>query len=138
EKLFEILTFLNSKVATFLSGVLSSTLNFDQGVIARLPVNLNESNLYYLAKENIDISKRDWNSFEYSWDFKIHPLIQFKDTTYKLSNAYKYWENELDKRVKIIKENEKNLNEIFINLYGLQDRLDSDVTDKEITVSKKD
>lgn len=28
-----------------------------------------------LVNTNISISKKDWDSFETSWDFKKHPLI---------------------------------------------------------------
>ena len=28
-----------------------------------------------IVKENIELSKSDWDSFEASWDFKKHPLV---------------------------------------------------------------
>jgi len=35
-----------------------------------------------------------------------------------------------------LKENEEELNRIFIDIYGLQDELTSDVSDKDITIAK--
>ena len=33
-----------------------------------------------LKDSNIEISKKDWDSFETSWDFKKHPLLEFIDS----------------------------------------------------------
>lgn len=70
--------FLNSKVAKEILDAISPTLNYEAGQIASLPIiccvqRANE--VENLVKQNVEIEKEDWNSFELSWDFQRHPLI---------------------------------------------------------------
>lgn len=69
--------FCNSCVARAIAQCMSPTVNYEVGHIANFPVIIETkcSNLYFKVKENIQISKADWDSFETSWDFKKHPLI---------------------------------------------------------------
>jgi len=56
--------------------VLSPTLNCETGHVASIPVIIERKDeVDRTVKENIEISKEDWDSFETSWDFKKHPLI---------------------------------------------------------------
>ncbi len=77
---FEYLAFLNSKVALELLGFLSPTLNYEAGHIGNLPICFQEnSNVERITKQNISLSKSDWDSFETSWDFTKHPLVVNSD-----------------------------------------------------------
>ncbi len=69
--------FCNSCVARAIAQCMSPTVNYEVGHIANFPVIIETkcSNLYFKVKENIQISKADWDAFETSWDFKKHPLI---------------------------------------------------------------
>ena len=72
------LAFLNTKVVKNLLEMLSPTIGFELGYISKLPAFLDEnsfSKATILAKENIDLSRKDWDSCENSWDFKRHPLV---------------------------------------------------------------
>lgn len=134
-----ILAFLNSKIANIMSKILNPTINFSPGVANKLPVCI-ENNKVNKVKEltikNIQISKNDWDSFETSWDFTIHPLIENKVNT--ISEAYSLWDAECNEQFNQLKANEEELNRIFINIYGLQDELDPYVEDKDVTVRKAD
>ena len=58
--------------------ILAPTINYQCGDIANIPVILDENKETIIenqTKENIDLSRADWDSFETSWDFKNHPLI---------------------------------------------------------------
>ena len=72
-----VMALLNSIVASYFSKCLSGTLNFEVGVLARIPVNNNIFNqkVEMLSQDCVGIAKTDWDSFETSWDFKKHPLI---------------------------------------------------------------
>ena len=78
EELLFLLGLLNSKPVRELSRVLNPTLNMNPGDIARLPVpecmELSEE-MRRLVRENIDICREDWDSFETSWEFRRHPLL---------------------------------------------------------------
>lgn len=101
--LISIMGILNSKVIERLIKSLSQTLNFEVGILEQIPIILSDKdNVEELVKENIQISKLDWDSFETSWDFKKHPLLEFitslpglHDTGVKVSSTH----------VKIIKNN---------------------------------
>ena len=77
-KLFYTIGFLCSSVVAFYLEAFNPTLNFQKGNISTLPFIYDEKKadkVELLSKENILISKTDWDSFETSWDFKKHPLI---------------------------------------------------------------
>jgi hypothetical protein len=81
------------------------------------------------------LSQQDWDSFETSWDFKLHPLIRGERT---IAVAFDKWERETKERFANLKANEEELNRIFIDIYGLQDELTPDVEDKDVTVRRAD
>ena len=100
-------------------------------------------------------SKSDWDSFETSWDFKIHPLMVDRDeyneqysynmgakvrreSVSLISKRFELWEQDCDYRFSKLKSNEEELNRIFIDIYGLQDELTPEVDDKDVTVRKAD
>lgn len=149
------IAFLNSKIADFMLNVINPTLNYPPGTIANLPIKIdieNELQIEKYAKENITLSKTDWDSFETSWDFKSHPLIKYsyrtdnrmidsktgKPIQTSLEWSYSMWEMGAENRFNKLKRNEEELNRIFIDIYGLQDELTPEVEDKDVTVRKAD
>lgn len=67
---------LNSVVAKELFTVLAPTMNYGPDQVRNIPYKVgNKENVETIVKENIDISKTEWDAFENSWDFKKHPLI---------------------------------------------------------------
>ena len=53
-----------------------------------------------------------------------------------ISDKYKAWQAECEARFQHLKQNEEELNRIFIDIYGLQDELTLEVADKDITVHR--
>lgn len=51
-------------------------------------------------------------------------------------DKYNAWKQECEERFQQLKANEEKLNEIFIEIYGLQDELTPEVADKDITVHR--
>ncbi|WP_176692345.1 BREX-1 system adenine-specific DNA-methyltransferase PglX [Liquorilactobacillus vini] len=75
-----IISFLNSKVTNLFLGILAPTLDFNPGSISRLAFisKIEDSyinNCEKISATNIKISRQDWDSFETSWNFKHHPLL---------------------------------------------------------------
>lgn len=67
---------LNSKVYLYVATILNPTLNFQVKDVCSMPILSNHKDkIDNLVKENIELSKKDWDSFETSWDFEGHPLI---------------------------------------------------------------
>lgn len=136
--LFELLVFCNSKVAVKILNTISPTVNYEGSQIASLPIDksiLGNKKIIELARNNIQISKEDWDSFETSWDFQRHPLIR---NTATIKEAFFQWQQECDDRFNQLKANEEELNRIFIDIYGLQDELTPEEDDKDVTVRKAD
>ena len=78
EEKWYVLGLLNSKIVEVFNQMLNPTLALNANDIERIPYIKREDSLNainYLVKENIDITKEDWDLVETSWDFKKHPLI---------------------------------------------------------------
>lgn len=136
-----ILALFNSSVTDELIKILSPTLNFEVGQLAKLPLNINEKyldNVSGITVENIAKSKNDWDSFETSWDFQQHPLRVESGHYSRISDAFANWDLIAEARFNQLKSNEEELNRIFIDIYGLQDELTPEVEDKDVTVRKAD
>ena len=148
----ELLGFLNTKVAQKMLSLLAPTIHYNCGSIALMPVyTINNFTVKNLVDECVSMSKEDWDSFETSWDFKEHPLVRCKpfsseevaedakhnivDMNY-VKETVTRWSNECYLRFQKLKENEEELNRIFIDIYGLQDELTPNVEDKDITVHR--
>lgn len=70
----------NSSIALFFMSLLSPSLNFNVGDVARIPIVkpsvCNQQNeIINIVRALRHESKNDWDSFETSWDFTRHPLI---------------------------------------------------------------
>lgn len=71
-----IMGFLNSKVAPLIVGLLNPTLNFVATTVGAMPIIINNNEtIDEKSKQNVMLAKKDWDSFETSWDFKKHPLV---------------------------------------------------------------
>lgn len=135
--LMYFLGLLNSCVSKYVLGVTSQTLDFKPGRIAELPVVVAErDSVEPIVNHQVKLSIKDWDSFETSWDFEKHPLVSY--STNKMSTAFALWSEECVERFNQLKANEEELNRIFIDIYGLQDELTSEVEDKDVTVRKTD
>lgn len=141
--LFYMNSLLNSKVSLEVLKFLAPTLSFNAGSIAKIPLIYSQTHkpeIDSLVQENIEISKIDWDSFETSWDFEIHPLLdeskQGGQVPATIEKAYDNWKQYANKNFAKLKKNEERLNEIFIEIYGLEDELTPEVSDKDITITK--
>ena len=156
DTLYYVLGFVNTNVALSMFKFIAPTLNLTAGNMNKLPIILKHDkamNIENSVKENIEREKDDWDSFETSWDFQHHPLLQYAVFTPQMvakeesngyltmngiADAYRHWEQVCNERFNQLKANEEELNRIFIDIYGLQDELTPEVEDKDITVRKAD
>lgn len=142
EKLLNyILALMNSKVTYEILKMIAPTINFQVGDIREIPIILpanNEDfeNISNIAKENVNISKEEWDSFEISWDFKNNPLNSKSRSS--LKEIYLLWDNLQNERFNKLKNNEELINKLLINIYDLNCELDYSLDDKYITIRKAD
>ena len=151
---YYILALLNSKVGELFLDILCPTFKFQPGNIIKVPYLLqNVRAVESLSASMVEISRKDWDSFEISWDFQTHPLVRcasfsraemiedakhhIRDMNF-IKEAFVNWSNECYLRFEQLKANEEKLNRMFIDIYGLQDELTPEVDDKDVTVRKAD
>lgn len=156
--LYYTLAFTNCCIAQKYLDLLNPTINLNVTNVSTLPI-IQERKIEIIdkCKENIVLSKRDWDSFETSWDFKFHPFIKVLKTNMDkvfnngnilyledrrlevnclIERCFEFWLEDCDERFKRLKQNEEELNRIFIDIYSLNDELNPEVDDKDVTVSK--
>ena len=133
DKYKEIMGLFNTCAYQQLADMLMPTLDYKCGDVKKLPYcRVEDPNFVDIVDKNIALSKTDWDSYETSWDFKRNPLVIGNS----LSAAYAAWKQECEDRFQQLKQNEEELNRIFIDIYGLQDELTPEVADKDITVHR--
>lgn len=138
DKLFYISGYLNSKLSYYFLSLLNPTLNFQGGNINSLPYIENKkyfSAVEIISNKSINLSKKDWDSRETSWDFKQSPLL--KEST-SLNEAYHLWQDNAAQDFFQLHSNEEELNRIFIDIYGLQEELTPAVALKDITILQEE
>ena len=108
-----ICALMNSKFAQMFFNITNPTINYQVMNIISLPfIYNNQINLITdKANDCINLSKQDWDSFETSWDFKTHPLVELRlagasawgDNTpsARISSAYKAWSMVCEERFNV-------------------------------------
>lgn len=144
------LAYLNSKIVSSFLKVLSPTLNYEVGHISKLPVYIIERYkiiVENITKQNISISKLDWDSHETSWDFQHNELISlinfteqglatesltalFSNTTY--SNVVIQQADESPRAVKLqdlMERYHQKWNALFMQLHANEEELNRQFID---------
>ena len=145
DSLFSLLAILNSNCIGSILHSLNPTLSNQVADLIKIPIAdiSNKDFIETTVQENINISKADWDFHETSWDFVANPLVSLRnktvangnlDSSFKLSAFVEQFENIWEERFDQLHQNEEELNRQFIDIYGLQDELSSEVPKNEITI----
>lgn len=157
---------MNTKIAQEQLLCQSQTFNYISSEVSACSIIL-DSRIFdaisHNARQNISISKQDWDAHETSWDFQRNELLSIDADTCMENIDYereKYFEEtgeqicidpaapQLDslawrieqyktkweRKFMQLHKNEEELNRQFIDIYGLQDELTPDVPLDEITI----
>lgn len=154
-----LLGLANSTVCDAISDMLNPTTNFKLGDFDRLPIVTlaldDKLSVAELVDFNIGICRKDWNTFETSWDFEWHPLApsareRAEQLSYGMnsdartasvsliSERFKHWSAECDERFNQLKANEEELNRIFARVYGMEGEVPIEVPDDKVSVRRAD
>ena len=130
------LGFLNSCVSKAILGFISPTMNYTVGSVTSIPVARKAEEVGSLNVPSLlKLSRRDWDSFENSWDFTSQPLLNpdYRQPTLKATyqKLRAHWREMTLEMQRLEEEN----NRIFIEAYGLQDELDEKVDFNQITLT---
>ena len=140
---YYMMGFLMTKIVNELLRI-NPTVNFQAGNIAELPyisvedLKLREE-IERLCKSCINIARDDWNSYETSWDYQLHPLVRLKRNSPNISKVddliFK-WIDYKNMQIEMIRSYEQQLNSIFIEIYKLEDELSPEIKKKDITITE--
>jgi hypothetical protein len=72
---YYLLALFNSCVFSSIVAFLNPTVSFQTTDIEKVPVLFGCEEIDVMAKENVELAKVDWDSFETSYGFHKHPLI---------------------------------------------------------------
>lgn len=159
--LWYILGLMSTKISNYIFKFINPTINLQIGDFNNFPVVLKEDKrINELVMNSISISKNDWDTFEKSWNFMYSPLINKNYITeitvagskfageevcldvnqvekaLPLELAYDLYKEKTNSMFNELKENEEKLNRIFIEIYGLDKELTTEVNDRDITIAK--
>ncbi len=158
----KVLALFNTKLGDFFAKILNPGWHFKIGNFESLPYKnvpqLNEDSI----RQNISISKADWDAHETSWDFQKNELLAMSlededanvqydideaakqgigmDVTReapepgKLSWRMSVYQGKWERLFKQLHANEEELNRQFIDIYGLQDEITPNVPLDEVTI----
>lgn len=163
DKYLDIITIFNTNVYQKLADILMPTLDYKCGDVKKLPYIDAPTLTKNIAKDNIAISRTDWDAHETSWDFQRNELLTIDAETYADNIQYQIEKHEKEtgehlcidpaapelgslawrmeqyklkweKLFMQLHANEEELNRQFIDIYGLQDELTPDVPLDEVTI----
>ncbi|OSJ19459.1 hypothetical protein BST63_15505 [Bradyrhizobium canariense] len=131
---------LNSNVSEKLMTVLSPTLDFNSGTIAKVPslAMAGKSEIVRNAKEAVGIAALDWNLNETSWDFAQCSLVVEGRGANTVEEAFLAHCRATEARNQRMLEIETANNRIFVDAYGLQREMKPDVPMNQITLSRSE
>ena len=91
-----------------------------------------------IVKQNISISKSDWDAHETSWDFQENELVRLSkeqgEGPHRLADLVEAYKEHWTEQFLQLHANEEELNRQFIGIYGLEEELTPDVPPEEITI----
>tara|TARA_R110002073_G_scaffold24494_1_gene82635 strand:- start:6039 stop:9590 length:3552 start_codon:yes stop_codon:yes gene_type:complete len=133
---YTIMGFLNCDVSKSILSFINPTLTYQVRDVSMIPYSyVEQKEVFDYVKENIKISRLDWNRYENSWDFERSPLF---NNTKSLEESYLTWEKKVAKDFFQLHSNEEKINKIFIDIYELQDELTPEITLKDITILQEE
>ena len=132
---YYMLGMMNSCVAQVYLSAFNASLHYLVGNILTLPIQYDTQRCLSVEEkviECISASRSDWDSFEISWDFQMHPLVRLKPSSLEemrvygkpgsgyeagreihvgtIEQAFIAWRHEADERFAQLKANEEELN----------------------------
>ncbi|NLE46283.1 MAG: BREX-1 system adenine-specific DNA-methyltransferase PglX, partial [Chloroflexi bacterium] len=144
-------SFLNSNLASTLLEFIAPTLDFQSGHISKLPI-LPSSFADVAANENAQLcqtlAKDDWDAYESSWDFLVHPMLRVPKIMPTIAQepwdrgrgesayaAYANLRHEWLALTKELQQLEEQNNRFFVDSYSLQGDINPEVPITSVTLT---
>lgn len=130
-----LLGLMNSPIANHVFKMLNPTISLQIGNFQSFPVIdtiQDKSELINVVDEAINISKKDWDADETSWNFLQTPY-EISEVQHIEQSHANYEESLILSRKRLI-EIEERLNQEFIEVYNLGEELSVSVNEEDITL----
>ena len=139
EKSLEIITLFNLQAYQILADMLMPTLDYKCGDVKKLPYcHVEDPKFIRLGQSCIDLAREEYDNYETSWGFKVHPLVEGADGKRftSIKEAYDAWQKYSSERFYTMMEYETALNRLFIDQYGLNSDLSPVIQESDITLRR--
>ena len=133
------LAYLASSVAFFYLRALAPTVNFQVGDLARLPLpqfpnTKIRKDMLELAESCIALSQFDWDMHEVSWTFETNVVLSKNGVN--LEASWAKTESEHSRRRGLLRANEEQINQMLIDVFGLESEVEPTVNDRDLTIKE--
>ncbi len=136
-KLMYLLGLMSTKISDYVFDILNPTIHLQIGNFSSFPLlESNNDRVIKIVEDTIQLAKDEWNSYEESWEFEKHPFLS--SSSILIEDSYTDWKKKCDDAIIEMKNNEEELNDIFIKLYKLENDLSATVDVKHITLREAD
>lgn len=140
--LYYYLSLMCSSLANYFIRMINPTMAIQAGSVSMIPIvevdDLRLAEIDEITRKLVNDSKYEWDCFEDSWNFSRHPFIGDDLSVGEVEMIFKQWDLILEGQYERIRQNQEELNRIFIDIYNLQDELTPEVKDADVTVRKAD
>ncbi|MEP7125960.1 MAG: BREX-1 system adenine-specific DNA-methyltransferase PglX [Byssovorax sp.] len=136
-----LLGLLNTDLANRLVSAICPTTNSTVDDVAKFPVIVPEGWSTAgrpLVEACCDLARKDWDSFETSWDFQELPLLRHGLKGATLEASWSAWAARCAAAIGRMAELETENNRVFLHAYGLQNELDPRVPEAHVTLARAD
>lgn len=132
-----VLGLLSSKFGGMTLKNINPTMNTQVGDVANFPVTkqIPHSEIIGVVDNLLTLEKKDWDSYETSWDFERLPMLTDTFRKDTVAASYKAWREQNAKDIVETKRLEEENNRLFIDAYGLTDEITPDVPLDQITLT---
>ncbi|WP_419779270.1 BREX-1 system adenine-specific DNA-methyltransferase PglX [Maridesulfovibrio sp.] len=135
DEIKKVAIFLHSKCGESFLKAMCPTLDFNPGTLSNLPLLSSVKEYVEPHFTNaVSITKKDWDLYEYSWDFQRSPLLTEKRNSL-IFNSYKQLSIDAKNISQELCNIEKEINISLIKIYNLQEQLTPEVSIYETTLN---
>ena len=124
----------NSTLTTKILELLCPTLDFNPGALLKIPISY-DSKKRSVSNQAIELSKKDWDSYEFSPNFSKNSLLRQNKCHGTINSSYLFLKKENESLVAHMRDLEEENNTIVIKNYCLQEELSSEILISEITLT---
>ena len=121
ELIYYILALLSTNLINDILSLINPTINMPPDAINKIPLIIDDSrknDIINISKKNIELSKKDWDNYELSWDFNMHPFIEFNKCNL-LKEIFNKWDKYKQSMFNQTKNNEMYINKQFNEIYNV-------------------